>query len=77
MWIITGAERIPGEQAPIFVLPVMVIGVQDAAFAQQQANSCKMHKRHEVTGASRVIPQPTTNPADTCLTSRIERDGVC
>jgi len=34
-------------------------------------------KRHDVTGASRVIPQPTTNPADTCLTSRIERDGVC
>jgi len=28
-------------KAPIFVLPVMFIGVQDAAFAQQQANPCK------------------------------------
>jgi len=28
-------------KAPIFVLPVMFIGVQDAAFAQQQANPCQ------------------------------------
>ncbi len=42
-----------------------------------QSHTRNVGKRHEVTGASRVIPQPTTNPADTCLTSRIERDGVC
>ena len=33
-------------------------------------------QKHEVTGTSQVIPQPTTAPAQASLTSQIERDGV-